>query len=256
MKTVRRCLCNHFAALPVCVIISAAPVSQAAILGFSNLDHLDNTPSSSWVIPFGEDINRVVPTIAQRFHTGTSKGEYLIDSITLPFRDALGDPTGFTLSIYSSDPQGVPDVPLRVLTGDPDPDKTGLYEYGANGFPLLGDTDYFLVMRGERTSIFQNDQYLWGRSTGYVPANADGWDDGPIYYTITDRHDDTGPWTSWAYTYPGTFSIAVVPEPRTSAIAVAFTLLLMTGKRFLNRLRGRSRDGARARFASAQSGPQ
>src|SRR5258706_11420598 len=54
----------------------------AASVFLSNLSHVDTSGSSSSRIPFGRDINGVIPRIAQEFHTGTNLNGYLLDTVT------------------------------------------------------------------------------------------------------------------------------------------------------------------------------
>src|SRR5258708_10515871 len=49
----------------------------------SNLAYLDTSGSASSVIPFGRDINNVIPRIAQGFQTGANPDGYLVSSVTL-----------------------------------------------------------------------------------------------------------------------------------------------------------------------------
>lgn len=167
----------------------------------SNLASIDTSGSASSVIAFGRDINNVIPRLAQGFRTGPNPDGYLPSSVTLAFRDAIGKPTGFSLKLFSES-GGQPNEALGLLSGEPNPDHSGNYSYSAPGLVLQSNTTYFLVVEGQGTQPFENDQYLWYRASSTAVDSNDGWQIGDIWYSLNG-----GGWTLWAGYPPGALEI-------------------------------------------------
>jgi len=168
--------------------------------GLSNLADIDTSGSASSVIAFGRDINNVIPRTAQAFRTGPNPDGYLLSSVTLPFRAAIGKPTGFTLKLFSAF-DGQPDTAIGLLTG-PDPAQGGNYTYSAPALLLQPNSWYFLVLEGNGTVFVENDQYVWYRASTTAADSNDGWQFGGIWYSLNG-----GAWTYWPGYPPGALEI-------------------------------------------------
>src|SRR5439155_9744805 len=77
--------------------------------------------------------------LAQPFISGTNSTGYTLNSVQLLMNAAVGSPSGFTASIYSS--AGAPGNSLGVLAG-PDPLAGGLFSYTPPGLMLSASTKY------------------------------------------------------------------------------------------------------------------
>jgi hypothetical protein len=90
-----------------------------------------------------------VSWLATAVLSGNNAGGYVLDSIQLDMTPASGDPSGFTVQLYTAgtgDGGQVPDSYLGTLTGSSDPVTAGLYTYTASGLTLSPSGSYFIVV--------------------------------------------------------------------------------------------------------------
>lgn len=192
---------SSLVALTAAGLVASGFAQDSASAWLSNLAFVDRSGSASSVIPFGRDINNVIPRIAQGFRTGGNPDGYLVNSVTLAFADAIGKPTGFTLKLFKES-GGQPDASIGILTGSPNPDRSGNYSYSAPGLLLQPNTLYFLVLEGNGTQPVENDQYLWYRANTNTADSNDAWQIAGLWYSLNG-----GLWTNWRGYPPGDFEI-------------------------------------------------
>src|ERR1035437_1650054 len=87
--------------------------------------------------------------LAESFLTGNNVGGYLLDSVQLGMTNASGDPSSFTLLLYSAirPNEFFPSNSLGALNGSANPATSGIFTYTtAANITLLPSTAYFLVL--------------------------------------------------------------------------------------------------------------
>ena len=140
----------------------------------SNLGYI-STGSSS----VGSDV-----WFAADFFTGTNAGGYALNSVQLATTDASGNPSGFTVMLYSSI-SGFATFPgsnLGTLNGSLNPVTAGTYSYTpASNLTLLPSTSYFIMLTAGTTVA--NGAYEWSDSA-YPPSSSVGWGVGEWYRTF------------------------------------------------------------------------
>ena len=178
----------------------APSFSQAQ--GTLYVSNLGQTPTGTTAI--GSDA-----WIAQIFATGTNPGGYTLNSIQLLMDAASGNPTGFSVSIYSS---LSPIDNLGGLSGS-DPAAGGIFTYTASGITLSPSTSYFVVLTAA-TPVAQG-AYNWSAGILYA-FGSDQWAIAAGYSDSTDGLT----WTS--HGRENAFQLAIyaaeVPEPATYAL--------------------------------------
>jgi MYXO-CTERM domain-containing protein len=171
--------------------------------------------------------------LAVPFVTGNSPGGYTLDSVQLGMADASGNPSGFSVMLYSrSGDTGaiLPGSSLGSLTGSTSPTSAGVYSYTpAAGLTVSPGTYYFVVLTG--TTVVADGAYSWGLSA-YPPATgSDGWWEGN---EIRRSVDGASGWPL-ALPYQGIGQLAIyataVPEPGAFSLAILGGLLLMRRRR-------------------------
>ncbi len=236
-----------FVALPLIAFLAAQACSgQSPVSVFDNLWNINTDPnSSSSRIPFGRDVNNQIVWFAQGFHTGDNAGGYYLNSATLAFDNAFGQPASFTLDIFNTTANRAPNASLGQLTGSSDPDIRGNYLYSAQDLLLQPGSDYAMVVKAAGTVSVQNDQYLWYRSASTSITAADGWQAAGMWGWIEQPSiwGSTYPSHTWFSSFvgypPAAFSLTVtpVPEPGSFALLIASAPLLL--RRVRRRVAGR-----------------
>jgi hypothetical protein len=113
--------------------------------------------------------------LAAPFLTGNNPGGYAFDSIELNMTSASGDPSGFTVQLYTEvtlNGDAVPGSSLGTLTGSTDPATADVYTYTASGLSLSPSTYYFIVVTAV-TSV-ANGAYAWSFDNS-SPVTSGGW---------------------------------------------------------------------------------
>jgi hypothetical protein len=173
-------------------IASAQGTLQASNLGLASTGS-GTVGSDSW--------------IAQGFGIlATDPNTYALNSIQLLMNPALGNPTGFSVSIYSS---LNPADNLGNLTGSA-PSAGGVFTYTASGITLSSGV-YFVVVTAA-TPIAQGN-FVWSAAHGSRNGN---WYINDVYATSDDGLNWTG------YARQNVFQMAIyatpVPEPSAGAL--------------------------------------
>jgi len=148
--------------------------------------------------------------LAQGFETGPDAGGYVLNSVQLDMASATGNPSGFTLSIYSAGLNGSPSADLGILSGSANPSSSGVYTYTTSGLMLAPSTDYFIVA----TSATPTTQgyYMWVEDlfgAGY--SSVDEW----LILSVAGSSNGSA-WTGLrAWGFETAIYATDVPEPST-----------------------------------------
>jgi hypothetical protein len=199
--------------------------AQGTMTYLSNLDQTSTgseaVGSNSWV--------------ATDIMTGTHIGGYLLNSIQLAMTNTVGNPSGFTVMIYSAFISGgiTPGSSLGTLIGSSNPATIGTYTYTpASSIILSQDTPYFIVLTAG--TAVANGAYEWslaGANT-YNPSN--GWRAGGVYGSSDGLF-----WNSYAPGGPQ-FALTATPVPEPSAsilILLGGGVLIYIRRKWKRRLR-------------------
>ena len=198
-------------------IISSITVLMVALLcpqiiqaqGTIYLSSLSQTSTGSFSV--GGD-----SWLSAAFETGNNTSGYALNSIQLGMTNASGNPSGFTVMLYSAIQNGEfsPESSLDTLNGSTNPATGGIFTYApASSLILSSDTVYFIVLTAG-TAIASGAYYNWsGASIGYNPI--DGWK-APVGFTRPDNYQSSDGlhWNVIPYPYPQfAVTATAVPEP-------------------------------------------
>jgi hypothetical protein len=117
--------------------------------------------------------------LAAEVFTGSNPGGYVLDSIELAMTPATGDPSGFTVQLYTSKAYNgafAPDSSVATLTGSSDPATAGLYAYTASGLTLSPSGDYFIVITSG--TPVASGAYAWSYENTSTATATGGWGGG------------------------------------------------------------------------------
>jgi hypothetical protein len=117
--------------------------------------------------------------LAEQFRTGTNASGYLLGSIQLGMADASGNPSGFTVMLYSASfGTGInPGSNLDTLDGSLNPAASGIYTFTTiSNLMLLPNALYFIVLTAG--TAVSNGAYEWSfmNTASYNPSA--GWGGG------------------------------------------------------------------------------
>jgi hypothetical protein len=211
-------------------LVTQSAFGQGTLSGVSNLPYVDTSNSSSSRIPFGTDINSITEWLAQDFHTGNNSEGYLLDSVTIPFDNAIGYPTNFSCQIFDSTTTGGPNVSLGMLSGNSNPRVSGDYSYSTSTILLKPDTDYFLALEAAGSHVYGNNEYLWYRASSTAIDASPGWNINGLWYSLYG-----GSWNLSPSTYPpAAFEVTAetVPEPSVTGFLLACLASLWSWQSF------------------------
>jgi hypothetical protein len=165
--------------------------------------------------------------------TGGNSGGYALDSIELDMTPATGDPSGFTVQLYSMVVSAAPSPggSLGTLTGSTDPVSAGLYTYTASGLTLSPSTEYFIVLSAE-TPVASGACSCSYENTS-PSSTSGGWLGGGYYQSSDGIH--------WTPKVDLQFSLTAtaVPEPDTLVLMGLPGLLFFACRRWRACAQGR-----------------
>jgi hypothetical protein len=160
--------------------------------------------------------------LAALFITGTNSSGYTLDSIQLEMTSASGNPSGFTVMIYSKSPSDIgvfPGSSIDTLDGSLNPTTAGIYTYTpALNLTLSASTDYFIVLTAGTTVA--NGAYDWSfmNTASYNPSG--GW----LGAVTLSSGNGSSLWTRLGansqYDY-SEFSIDAIPIPEPCVLALS-----------------------------------
>jgi hypothetical protein len=158
--------------------------------------------------------------IAVSFLAGYNADGYLLNSVQLGMTDASGNPSGFTVMLYSAiiGTGIVPGSSLGTLDGSLNPVTAGVYTYTpATDITLTPHTDYYIVVTAD--TAIANAAYELNEGASSA-ASTDGGGGGLIFSSSDGSH-----WRGNAFTY-AQFAIIATPTPEPSP---SWLLLLGSG---------------------------
>ena len=165
---------------------------------------------------------------AALFKTGNNVGGYTLDSIQLGLTGATGEPSGFTVAIYSAIifAGATPGSSLGALDGSLSPMTGGIYAYAPDStLTLSPSTDYFIVLTSATTVA--NGAYEWSLAGTYSYNPSENWGAGTVWNSTDGSH-----WSGNGYPNP-LFAISATPVPEPGVLS----LLGLGGAGFLWRRR-------------------
>jgi hypothetical protein len=125
--------------------------------------------------------------LAAGIHTGGNPGGYVFDSIVLDMTPATGDPSGFTVQLYTGrDMNGgfFPGSSVATLIGSSDPATAGLYTYTASGLTLSPSSFYFIVLAAG--TPVASGAYAWSYENTSLATTSGGWSGAGGYCEASD----------------------------------------------------------------------
>jgi hypothetical protein len=139
--------------------------AQGTMAYLSNLDQ-----PSIGSEPVGSD-----SWIAAGFRTGTNASGYLLNSIQLGMTDAAGNPSGFTVMIWSSAGVAIePGRSIGTLNGSLDPTPGGDFTYTPASSLLLFPQTFYFIMLNSGTAV-ASGAYEWSLAGANAYNPSGGW---------------------------------------------------------------------------------
>jgi hypothetical protein len=159
---------------------------------------------------------------AAAFHTGSNIDGYVLDSIQLALTDAVGDPSSFTVLLYSSIPRSgainSPGNSLGTLSGSLNPAAGGIFTYTPDSSITLSRyTSYFIVLTAGTTVA--NGAYEWSYA-GADQSPTGGWSAPPVDSGINNFQSSNG--STWNTSSGGIrqFAISATPVPEPGVLSL------------------------------------
>lgn len=149
---------------------------------------------------------------AASFTTDSSLPAYQLSAVTLSMNYGVGNPSGFTLKLYS-DSANQPGSPIETLSGSSNPFIAGLYTYYSIGTLLAANTTYWLVAEAS-TGDATGNYFTWNMvsSTAQASSNGTNWQIGDGW---SERYNLSSPWTP-SSGFTNQFAVTTaIPEPST-----------------------------------------
>lgn len=151
--------------------------------------------------------------VAAGFLTGPNANGYSFDSVQLLMGVASGNPSGFSVSIYTA-PHG-PGSSLGNLNGSSDPVAAGVYTYSAVTSITLSPDSLYLIVVTAGTDV-ANGAYEWSQCAASFNSS-DGWSvpNGSWFSS------NGGSWSTGSGSVDSQFAIyaTAIPEPTMLALA-------------------------------------
>ena len=182
--------------------------AQGAITYLSNLGQ-----TSTGNIAIGSD-----SWLAEPFETGTNASGYALNSVQLGMTDASGNPSGFTVMIYSAIIGGgiSPGSSLGTLSGSANPATGGIYTYTDDSNIILSSqADYYIVLTAE--TAVANGAYDWSLTDANSYNPTDRWAAVGGVSQYFYQSSDGLSWSGNLGTYPQ-FAITATPIPEPSSL--------------------------------------
>ena len=214
----------------VIVFLLALVASQVIhAQGTTYLSSLSETPTGSDVV--GSD-----SWVAAGIFTGNNVGGYVLNSVQLGMADSSGNPSGFTVMLYTeaNNPSTIiPGTSLGTLDGSTDPATSGIYTYTDDLNIMLSPSTLYFIVLTAGTAV-SNGAYIWNEGT-YPPNSSGGWgDDNAVLHSS----NGIGGWS----TSPEDLNIVqfainatAVPEPSSSWLVLLGSGIFMYARRAFHR---------------------
>jgi hypothetical protein len=171
--------------------------------------------------------------LAAGIHTGGNPGGYVLDSIELAMTSATGDPSGFTVQLYTSEMGNgafVPDSSFATLTGSSDPVTAGLYTYTDSDLTLSPSSYYFIVLTAG--TPVASGAYAWSYENTSAATTSGGLSGAGGYSQASDGVN----WITTVAESPDQLQFDItataVPEPDTLVLMGLPGVLLFVWRRW------------------------
>ena len=182
--------------------------------------------SNSW-------LGQIFYNNGRNFSEGGIDNGFHVDSVQLLMSNPIGNPTGFSVGIYSSASRSEGPGPLIGFLSGATPDSAGVYTFTAPNIPLASLTVYWLVVSGG-TSVDQGS-YSWNLAANKSYDS----DNGSVMASYYDSSSNGSLWTRNGST-PLQFAVYVTAIPEPSSLV----LLGLGGSFLFTRLACKSRSQA------------
>jgi hypothetical protein len=155
--------------------------------------------------------------LALSFSTGTNSSGYQLNSIRLGMANAMGNPNGFTVMLYSAIESGNASVgnSLGALNGSLNPVAGGTFTYiPTSNLMLAPNTPYFIVLTAG-TIIASGAYELADSSVGPVNYNPIGGWQAPVSVAAEDNYQSSNG-SNWGLFFASpeyAINATAVPEP-------------------------------------------
>jgi hypothetical protein len=152
----------------ICFVVTLAAPRIVQAQGTTYLSNLGQPSDGSNAV--GSD-----SWLAALFFTGTNSSGYMLDSLQLAITDASGNPSGFTVMLYSAFIGGggtFPGSSLGTLDGSLNPTTAGIYTFTpASNLTLSPHTTYFIMLTAGTAVV--NGAYEWSvmNTPSYNPVD-------------------------------------------------------------------------------------
>ena len=191
-------------------VITVFTIALVAFGGSAHaVTYLSNVNNTTWG---GSGVNGNWG-LGQAFRTGNVAAGYTLNSVTLSMVAMSPGASGFNVSIYSN-LNDKPASPLQFLSGNPDPQFDGLYDYNSSGLTLSPNATYWIVARASGTAPFS--AYFWELTKEETYTSQDGWQI-PFGSTFAIFNEAAGQWGTHDPDIYGPLKFALnaipVPEP-------------------------------------------
>ena len=215
------------ALLLICAAVSA--YCQGTMTYLSNLDQ-----ASAGSVAVGSNSWVAIP-----FKTGTNPGGYVLDSVQLAMTDASGNPSGFTVYLYTAVGGGTvgplhPSFNFATLSGSLSPAIGGIFTYTpASNITLSPNMSHFIVITAG-TAVSDGAYDL-----SYTDANAfnssEGWRIPALNNGVSTASDGTLSHPAWNLISGDYAQFAIdatpVPEPSILSLFGLFGLAFLWHRR-------------------------
>ena len=190
--------------------------------------NLGNTPTGNFAVGSDSWIAQEFLWVGHTVNGVTLTPPCTLNSVQLLMDAASGNPSDFSVSIYTRRACGDPGTRLGTLIGDPDPRAPGVYTYTAAAITLSPSTGYFVVVTSEKAAA--EGAYNW--STAFRPPQSFNGNLAIGYYF--DSTDGVS-WSGHIRQDVGLMAIygTPVPEPSSYLMFVCGAgILFVVGKRW------------------------
>jgi hypothetical protein len=221
--TINMIKCNNVLMKKTIIVFAVGMLTQQIIQAQGTIEVSNLGGPSAGSAAVGSD-----SWLATQFITGGigNSSDYELDSIQLAMTTASGDPSDFTVMLFSATgtlaaPQ-YPAVSLGTLDGSANPSATGIYTFTPTAnIVLLPTTSYFIVLTAGTTVA--NGAYDWS-FVGNDPGVYTGSWDGIIDF---EQSSDGSSWSTIGYGAQYAITATPVPEPGELALIAAGSLFFI-----------------------------
>jgi hypothetical protein len=152
--------------------------------------------------------------LAVDFLTGNNSSGYIFDSIQLAMTNASGNPSGFTVMLYSLAQHGGVGTNLDTLNGSLNPTDAGIYTFtSASNLMLSAHTAYFIVLTSG--TAVANGAFNWSEAASYNSEG--GWIGAYSIVSFSAEVGQSSDGLNWDSAFTGYPQYAInatpIPEP-------------------------------------------